>query len=135
LIRPCVRSLSKSANFTAASPQGPVGPTTRLFLNLALYCAVAWDAAPLTATSAQTVMRRQCFMGSPWVRRGVGCVGYSTRSETRSKNGRAGSTGKELLAERPSRRPQRPPSRRHADPGALPSRQGMAPPLLYRDRK
>ena len=69
-------------------------PHDQTVLELALYCAVAWPAAPLKATSAQTAMRRSASWGSLGSADGVGWVAHSTRSEAGSKNGHAGSPGK-----------------------------------------
>src|SRR5574337_1185909 len=52
LILPPERSLTRSANLVAASPHGPVGPTTRLDLYSGLYVA-----APPVSGRAQAIAK------------------------------------------------------------------------------
>src|SRR3972149_6026455 len=55
LIFPPERSLTRSANFAAASPHGPVGPTTKLALYSGLYVAASAGPANPTATASTII--------------------------------------------------------------------------------
>src|SRR3990172_5788054 len=55
LMLPPERSLTKSANLAAASPHGPVGPTTKLALYSGLYVAASAGPANPTATASTII--------------------------------------------------------------------------------
>src|SRR5574341_1811701 len=67
LILPPERSLTRSANLAAASPHGPVGPTTRLVLYSGLYvAAMAGPANPTATASTTTSTSTRLMFPPPW---------------------------------------------------------------------